>query len=96
VRTVEYTFGRLRCQLGWRPRGHHAAPRIQDLRHSFICHRLLAWYQQGVDIDRAILLLATYVGHTQVTDTYWYITGIPELLALAARRFEQAAPRSHP
>jgi hypothetical protein len=32
--------------------------------------------------------LSTYVGHSQVTDTYWYITGTPELMAIAAQRFE--------
>ena len=34
-RTVEYTFTRLREQLGWKARGHHTAPRLQDLRHTF-------------------------------------------------------------
>jgi len=90
-RTVEYTFDRLRRQLGWKARGHHAAPRIHDLRHAFICNRLLAWYQEGVDVNSAILSLSTYVGHTQVTDTYWYLTGIPELMTIAAQRFERFA-----
>jgi len=89
--TVDYTFARLRRQLGWRARGQHPSPRLHDLRHTFICHRLLEWYRQGVDIDRSILSLSTYVGHTQVTDTYWYITAIPELMAIAAQRFEQLA-----
>ena len=92
ARTVEYTFDRLRRQLGWKARGQHPAPRLQDLRHSFVCHRLLAWYQQGVDINHAILSLSTYVGHAEVTETYWYITGIPELMAIAAQRFEKTAP----
>jgi integrase len=93
-RTVEYTFARLREQLRWKARGHHAAPRIRDLRHTFICHRLIAWYREGIDVDRAILALSTYVGHAQVTDTYWYITGIPELMRIAAQRFECFAKRS--
>ena len=93
LRTVDYTFDRLRRQLGWQARGQHPAPRLQDLRHTFICRRLLTWYRQGIDIDRSILALSTYVGHTQVTDTYWYITGIPELMAIAAQRFEQLALR---
>jgi hypothetical protein len=29
-----------------------------------------------------------------VSDTYWYLTGIPDLLAVAAKRLEQAASRS--
>jgi hypothetical protein len=40
-----------------------------------------------------MLALSTYVGHAKVTDTYWYITATPELLALAARRAQQAAGR---
>ena len=45
----------------------------------------------GRDIDRAIDQLSAYLGHVKVTDTYWYLTGVPELLALAGRRFEQFA-----
>jgi integrase len=91
LRTVEYTFSRLRKQLGWSPRGSYRFPRIQDLRHTFICRRLVTWYRQGVDVDNSILALSTYAGHTQVTDTYWYVTAIPELMAIAARRFERFA-----
>jgi hypothetical protein len=40
-----------------------------------------------------MLALSTYVGHAKVTDTYWYITATPELLALAARRAQQVAGR---
>ena len=90
-RVVDYTFAQLRDQLGWRVRGHHPAPRIQDLRHTFICRRLITWYQEGIDINKAILALSTYVGHSQVTDTYWYVTGIPELMGIAAQRFERPA-----
>jgi hypothetical protein len=36
--------------------------------------------------------LATYVGHTEVTDTYWYITGVADLMAFAAQRFQRLAP----
>jgi len=90
-RVVDSTFAQLRERLGWRARGHHAAPRIRDLRHTFICHRLIAWYREGIDVDKAILALSTYVGHTQVTDTYWYVTGVPELMGIAAQRFERLA-----
>ena len=40
------------------------------------------------DVDNAMIMLSTYVGHARVTDTYWYLTGIPELMAIAAQRFE--------
>ena len=86
-RSVRYAFQLLRRRLQWRARGGHPAPRIHDLRHSFVCHRLEQWYAQGLDIDRNILALSTCVGHAKITDTYWYVTATPELLATAAQRF---------
>ena len=85
---LQYAFQLLRQRLKWRSRGGHPAPRIHDIRHSFVCHRLQLWYAQGLDIDRNILALSTYLGHAKITDTYWYVTATPELLALAARRLE--------
>jgi len=35
-----------------------------------------------------MLALSTYVGHANVTNTYWYLSAVPELLARAAARFE--------
>ena len=35
-----------------------------------------------------MLSLSTYVGHATVKDTYWYLTGVPELMALAAGQFQ--------
>lgn len=90
-RVVEYTFDCLRKRLGWISRGSYSFPRILDLRHSFICHRLVSWYKEGKNVDNAILALATYVGHTEVTATYWYITGVPDLMSLAAQRFQRFA-----
>ena len=48
----------------------------------------MQWQAQNVDIDEAMLSLSTYVGHAMVTNTYWYLSAVPELMALAARRFE--------
>jgi hypothetical protein len=48
----------------------------------------MLWHAQSVDIDQAMLALSTYVGHAMVTNTYWYLTGVPELMAVSACRFE--------
>jgi integrase len=50
-RTVHWVFDRLRKQLGWTARGGHAAARIHDLRHTFICRRVQLWHANGTDID---------------------------------------------
>jgi integrase len=90
-KTAQNVFERLRRELGWIARGTCAAPRIHDLRHSFICRRVMLWHEQGADIDNAMLALSTYVGHVAVSYTYWYLTGVPELMAVAGRRFEMFA-----
>jgi integrase len=92
--TVHDAFRCLLAQLGWRSNGTLPRPRIHDMRHSFACRRLLHWYQRGVDVDHAIAALATYLGHGKVTDTYWYLTGTPQLLSTAGQRFERFARRS--
>jgi len=92
--TVQHQFRTLCNLLDLRSRGEYPAPRIQDLRHTFITHCLLRWYREGIPIDKYILSLSTYVGHVEVSYTYWYLTGIPELMRLATRRFEQHFGRS--
>jgi len=90
---VEKTFSRLRDRLGWTTQGRAARPRIHDLRHTFAVRRLLLWYEQGADVNQKILALATYLGHAKVTDTYWYLSATPELMAVTAQRFEHFADR---
>jgi integrase len=90
---VDRVFAGLREQLGWRNRGAHHAPRVHDLRHTMVVRRVMLWQAQGVDIDRAMLALSTYVGHVNVTNTYWYLSAVPELIALAAQRFESSMHR---
>ena len=88
LRQVHRVFSGLRDQLGWVNRGAHISPRIHDLRHAFIVRRVMLWHAQGVDVDQAMLALSTYVGHAKVTNTYWYLTGVPQLMAVAAAKFE--------
>ncbi len=88
-RTVHWVFERIRKELGWTARGGHAAPRIHDLRHTFICRRVQLWHAHGTDIDNAMVALSTYVGHAKVSDTYWYLTAVPDLMSVAGNRFER-------
>jgi integrase/recombinase XerD len=47
---------------------------------------LVRWYREGRDVERELPKLSTYLGHTHVADTYWYIEAVPELLQLATER----------
>lgn len=93
LRQVNRMFVELRDQLGWVNRGAHHAPRVHDLRHTFVVRRVMLWHKQGINVDQAMLSLSTYVGHAMVTNTYWYLTGVPELVAVAAAKFESFAHR---
>jgi integrase/recombinase XerD len=88
---VLYALQTLCQQLGWKPRGNYTHHRLHDLRHTFIVRSMLRFYEQGIDVNRAVLALSTYVGHAKVSHTYWYFTGIPELMAIAAERFHHFA-----
>ncbi|MFA6174871.1 MAG: tyrosine-type recombinase/integrase [Kiritimatiellales bacterium] len=85
LRQVDRVFNGLRKQLGWINRGAH------DLRHTFAVRRVLLWHEQGTDIDQAMLALSTYMGHAKISHTYWYLTAVPELMAVAAGKFERFA-----
>lgn len=91
VRTVENVFARMRPQFSWKVRGDHAGPRIHDLRHTFAVRRLQRWHEAGVSIDHAMFWLCTYLGHAKISDTYWYLSGVPELMDIVGAKFERFA-----
>jgi integrase len=83
-------FRRLRIRLGWEsPPPGPRRPRVHDLRHTFACRRLLQWHQDGIDVEARLIDLCTYLGHAKISDTYWYLSGFPELMDLVGRRFDQ-------
>ena len=55
-------------------------PRLYDFRHTFATHRLYKWMREGKDINAMIPYLSTYMGHENLSSTYYYIHMIPELL----------------
>ena len=61
-------------------------PRMHDMRHRFAALTLVDWYRDGINVEREIHRLSTYLGHVHVNDTYWYLEAVPELLELAAQR----------
>ena len=85
------------CGLRKRVEGHGCGrgPRLQDLRHTFATRRLVEWYKGGSDVANQMPKLATYLGHSSVSCTYWYIQALPELLK-PATDFEPASRQGRP
>lgn len=90
---AHHAFSVTRHRLGWTADGRTRTPRMHDLRHRMVVRRIETWHAEGVDVDAKIPVLATYLGHIEVRDVYWYLSAVPELMGIIARRFEAfAAP----
>jgi len=93
--TTRLTFAKLCQACGLRSERkvgcRRSGPRLQDFRHTFATRRLIEWYRAGLDVDRLMPRLATYLGHMRVAETYWYIQSVPELLRLVTERLERVA-----
>jgi integrase len=86
---VHRVFWRLSRESGLRRPGDHSGPRVHDFRHRFAIQTLLKWYRNGTDVEKNLPALSTYLGHTCVRDTYWYLSACPELMQEAAQRLDR-------
>ena len=87
--TVHQVFNKLTDAAGLRARSGNCRPRIHDTRHSLACATLIGWYRTGVDVQAQLPLLSAWLGHAKPENSYWYLSAVPELLALAAERRQQ-------
>lgn len=62
-------------------------PRVHDARHSFAVNVLLRWYRNGTDVQAALPLLATYMGHVSIASTQYYLRFLEPLAGAASERF---------
>lgn len=83
---VDKTFRQITTAIGLRTATTH--PRVHDLRHGFAVRTLVNWQRQGVSIDAHLATLSGYLGHVAPSDTYWYLSAVPELMTLAADRLD--------
>lgn len=78
--TVLGTFLRLVKKLGLHEATGNIGARLHDFRHTFAVRALERAPQADGDVAAHILALSTYLGHTCVAHTYWYLHTSPELL----------------
>lgn len=81
-------FRELSRQIGIRKPGVRSGPRLHDFRHRFAIETLLRWYRRGESVPQRMPVLATYLGHGNVSGTYWYLSSTPELLVVASKLIE--------
>jgi len=63
------------------PRGQRLPrPTPHSLRHTFAVRALKACPDGRDRITKHMLALSTYLGHSKVSDTYWYLEATPDLM----------------
>lgn len=88
-KSLRRIFYRLSRQIGLRAPDQRNGPRLHDLRHRFASQTLLRWYRAGEDPERRLPTLSAYLGHAHWSDTYWYLSAMPELMREAMSRLER-------
>ncbi len=83
------TFQRLLKKIGFAAQAEGRRPHLHDLRHRFALKTLLQWYHDGKEVERRLPVLSAYLGHTEVRNTYWYLSARPELMTVALERLER-------
>ena len=67
---------------GGSSQGHRASAR-------FASKTLLRWYRAGENAERRLPILSAYLGHVHWSDTFWYLSALPELMHEAMSRLER-------
>jgi integrase/recombinase XerD len=87
-RYVEKKFRQVVQQAGLEPSPGQPRPQLQSFRHTFAVRALQACPDGRDRIGQHMLALSTYLGHARVTDTYWYLQAVPELMTDIAHASE--------
>lgn len=80
---LEKAFRIAKAKAGIGTSGEHS-PRLYDFRHTFATHRLYQWMHEGKDVTAMLPYLSAYMGHAQLSDTYYYIHLVPGLFETMA------------
>lgn len=71
--TIGRIFRNSLWDIGIVYRGKDCGPRLHDLRHTFACHNIQDWAEQGIPIESKLPILSKYLGHRSVIATMWYL-----------------------
>jgi len=80
VDDAEKVFHNLMKELELPLRPQRPFPTIHSLRHTFAVRALETCPDTRDSITKHILALSTYLGHSSVAGTYWYLEATPDLL----------------
>jgi integrase/recombinase XerD len=86
---IHRAFYAVSREIGLRSASDSHGPRLHDLRHRFASKTLLRWYRAGENPEQRLPTLSAYLGHVHWSDTFWYLSALPELMREAMSRLER-------
>ncbi len=88
IKDVDTAFRTVADKMGL-PRGRgQRRPTPHSLRHAFAVRALQTCPDGRDHITQHMLMLSTYLGHSNAALTYWYLEAVPELMRSIAERCE--------
>ena len=70
---IDKNFRRFLWQARISHGGRGRGPRVHDLRHTFAVNNLRSWFAHGEDVAALLPILQTYMGHSSLGDTAYYL-----------------------
>jgi integrase/recombinase XerD len=70
---VDKNFRRFLWQARIPHDGRGRGPRVHDLRHAFAVNNLRSWFACGENVGALLPVLQTYMGHSSIADTAYYL-----------------------
>jgi integrase/recombinase XerD len=87
---VDKNFRRFLWQARISHGGRGRGPRVHDLRHTFAVNNLRFWFAQGEEVGALLPVLQTYMGHSSIGDTAYYLRLTAESYPDITARVQQA------
>lgn len=93
---VNHNFRRFLWQARIPHGGRGHGPRVHDLRHAMAVNNLRRWFAQGENVGALLPALQTYLGHSSIADTAYYLRltaeSYPDITARVKQEFGDIVP----
>ena len=75
-------------RIGLKQKPNLPRPTLHSFRHTFAVRALENCTGSRDQITKQMLALSTYLGHSKIYHTYWYLEAVPDLMANIAQKCE--------
>jgi integrase/recombinase XerD len=93
--TIRGVFRRLVYRLGIAPPENKLRPRLHDLRFYFANQVFTHSPGNHNEIGRHMVALTTYLGHSDIRNSYWHLEATPSLFSKIADQCEDYVNGGH-